>query len=100
MCGRFTQTFEWNLAARLLGFSGVPPDPRPRYNVAPGRDVAVVRCDRNDRDLAMLRWGFVPGWAAWAANPDAGPRPVNARTETATTRPLLRGASASCRCPV
>jgi len=97
MCGRFTQTLDWKRAARFLDFSGSPPDPRPRYNVAPSQGVAVIRGDRDDHRLAMLNWGFIPGWAD---NPRAGPRPINARAETARTKPLFRSAFASRRCLV
>ena len=50
---------------------GTPLNLRPRYNVAPGQDVAAVRAaDPGSgsgagpgRGLAMLRWGLIPAWA-------------------------------------
>ncbi len=33
---------------------------RPRYNVAPGQDVAAVRTAEGGRGLSMLRWGLFP----------------------------------------
>ncbi len=65
--------------------------------MAPGQDVAAVRMDGESRRLAMLRWGLVPGWAR---DPKAGPRPINARAETARTKPAFRDAFASRRCLV
>ena len=98
MCGRFTQTFAWDQADRLLGLSGPPLNLRPRYNVAPGQDVAVVRADRGGRRrFSMLRWGLIP---AWARDPRIGHRLINARAETARSKPSFRAAFASRRCLV
>ena len=96
MCGRFTQTFAWNQADLLLSLSGPPLNLRPRYNVAPSQEAAVVRADRDGRrSLSMLRWGLVP---AWARDPRSGPRLINARAETARIKPSFRAAFASRRC--
>ena len=96
MCGRFTQTFAWDQADLLLDLSGPPLNLRPRYNVAPSQEAAVVRADRDGRrSLSMLRWGLVP---AWARDPRSGPRLINARAETARTKPSFRAAFASRRC--
>ena len=96
MCGRFTQTFAWDQADLLLGLSGAPLNLRPRYNVAPSQEVAVVRADREGRRrLSMLRWGLVP---AWSRDPRIGHKLINARAETAHTKPSFRAAFASRRC--
>ena len=96
MCGRFTQTFTWDQADLLLDLSGPPLNLQPRYNVAPSQDVAVVRADRNGRRrLSMLRWGLVPGWAK---DPRIGHKLINARAETARSKPSFRAAFASRRC--
>lgn len=77
---------------RELGIE--PPadlDLRPRWNVRPGEDVlAVVRAGEALR-AGWLRWGLMP----------ASPRPaINARIETAATRPAFRRAYAQRRCLV
>ena len=98
MCGRFTQTFTWDQTDLFLDLAEPPLNLRPRYNVAPGQDAAVVRADRDGRRrLSMLRWGLVPGWAE---DPRSGPRPINARAETVRTKPTFRGAFAARRCLV
>ncbi|MBX9624871.1 MAG: SOS response-associated peptidase [Gemmataceae bacterium] len=65
--------------------------------MAPGQVVAVVgpKADGTRRGLALPRWGLVP---RWAADPAAGPRPINARAGApagtagpTTRRPALTG---------
>ena len=63
MCGRFTQRMTWRELHERMGLIGTPLNLRPRYNVAPSQDVAVVRADDHGRTLAMLRWGLIPAWA-------------------------------------
>ena len=96
MCGRFTQTFTWDQADRFLDLSGPPLNLQPRYNVAPSQAVAVVRADRDGRrSLSMLRWGLIP---AWAKDQRVGRKLINARAETARTKPSFRAAFAARRC--
>ena len=98
VCGRFTQTFTWDRADLLLGLSGTPLNLRPRYNVAPGQEVAVVRAGRDGRRrLSMLRWGLIPDWAK---DPRIGHKLINARSETARAKPSFRASFASRRCLV
>ena len=46
MCGRFTRTFTWDQANLFLDISGPPLNLRPRHNVVPSQEAAVVRADR------------------------------------------------------
>lgn len=54
---------------------------RPRFNIAPTQEVAVVRAAPHDgaRELVMLRWGLIPFWANAATQ---RPQPINLRAET------------------
>jgi putative SOS response-associated peptidase YedK len=80
---------------------GLPeaPDLLPRFNIAPGQPVAVVRQEARaeGRELAFLRWGLIPDWAD---DPSIGNRLANARSETAATKPSFRRAFQSRRCLV
>ena len=97
MCGRFTLTTPPSVLARELEVE-VPPDLAPRYNAAPGQDVATVwRRAGGPRALRQRRWGLVP---LWARDPRIGVRLVNARAETAATRPAFRDALRLRRCLV
>lgn len=96
MCGRFTLSTPAAAVAETFGLAEVP-DLEPRYNVAPSQLVAVVglKPDGRTRGLAKLRWGFVP---SWASDPSAGPRPINAKAETVSTKPPFSHAFRTKRC--
>lgn len=69
---------------------------RPRYNIAPGEDLAVVRNDAPET-IDQLEWGLLPHWAD---DPDDAPRPINVRSETAVEKPMFRDAFEKRRCLV
>ena len=95
MCGRFTQRMTWRELHERMDLIGTPLNLRPRYNVAPSQDVAVVRPNEDGRTLAMLRWGLIP---AWAREPNIGYKLINARAETAAEKPSFRSAWRHRRC--
>jgi len=110
MCGRYaasrrpedlTVEFEAVVAG---GQSPLPAD----YNVAPTKDVYVVRHAKErdaegrptgggHRELRVVRWGLVP---SWAKDPSVGNRMLNARLESLAEKPAFRTAAASRRCLV
>ena len=98
MCGRFTLRSSGESVAEAFDLPQVP-DLLPRFNIAPGQSVAVVRemPQAQDRQLAYLRWGLIP---AWADDPSIGDRLANTRSETAATKPSFRKAFRSRRCLV
>ncbi|MDE0406692.1 MAG: SOS response-associated peptidase [Alphaproteobacteria bacterium] len=95
MCGRFTQRMTWRELHERMNLIGAPLNLRPRYNVAPGQDVAVVRTAEEGRTPAMLRWGLIP---AWAKDPAIAWKLINARSETAAQKPSFRAAFRHRRC--
>ena len=95
MCGRFTQRMTWRELHERMGLLGTPLNLRPRFNVAPSQDVAVVRANDDGRTLAMLRWGLIP---SWAREPNIGYKLINARSETAAEKPSFRSAWRNRRC--
>jgi putative SOS response-associated peptidase YedK len=110
MCGRYAATrkpedlvveFE---AVRADGQTALPAD----YNVAPTKDVHVVRWKKERdgegrptgggaRELRVVRWGLVP---SWAKDLSVGNRLLNARVESLTEKPAFRSAARSRRCLV
>ena len=68
---------------------------RPRFNIAPSQDVAVVRINKEGgRTLGLVRWGLIPYWAKTL--PKA--QPINARAETVRTSGMFKGAFERRRC--
>ena len=69
----------------------------PRYNVAPTQPVPVIRQNPKEphRELSLLRWGLIP---SWAKDSSIGAQTINARSETAATKPAFRDALKSRRC--
>lgn len=98
MCGRFilggnVQALAEQFSFGLEGVRDIPP----RYNIAPTQPVAAVRARnvKGERELALLRWGLIPGWAK---DPAIGNRMINARAETAAEKPSFRSAFKRRRC--
>ena len=78
------------------------PEFGPRYNIAPSQDIPVVRVAAEGgrmpvRELVLVRWGLIPGWAG---EPDIGLHTINARCETADTKPAFRASFKRRRCLV
>ena len=95
MCGRFTQRLSWAELRELMDLIGAPLNLKPRYNITPSNDVAVVRATADGRRLSMLRWGMIP---SWAKDPAIGHKLINARAETAAGKPSFRSAFRHRRC--
>ena len=100
MCGRFTLTAPDELVAEAFGLDE-PPKLSARYNIAPAQSVAVVRKRASARpQLDLARWGFP---AQVGTEPPAESPPalmINARSETAASKPSFREAFARRRCLV
>ena len=97
MCARYSLTLGDQSLAEVFDLADVP-HVDPRWNVAPTQTVpVVVEGPRGVRRLEPMRWGLVP---SWADDPSIGSRMVNARAETAATKPSFRAAVRSRRCLV
>ena len=110
MCGRYAASRKPEDLA--VEFEAVPAEGQPPlpadYNVAPTKDVYVVRQAKErdaegrptggaHRELRAVRWGLVP---SWAKDPSVGNRMLNARVESLSEKPAFRKAAASRRCLV
>lgn len=105
MCSRFTITHIRAEVAEFFGLINASFDFEPRYNVAPGQRIPVVRyvAPEGDqpayRELVFLKWGLVPMWAKPFTPPATTPL-LNARSETVTEKPAFREAIRYRRCLV
>jgi putative SOS response-associated peptidase YedK len=109
MCGRYASTRNpATLALELDALDGTDgAAPGADYNVAPTKSVCSVVTrhlrdaqgvpdpDRTVRSIRVMRWGLVPHWAK---DPKIGSRLVNARAESAASKPAFRDAVARRRC--
>ena len=87
MCGRTSLfTPQPTLEERFDATAAHPI--RPRYNVPPGDDLAVVTNEAPET-IDLYEWGLVPHWAD---DPGAIHRPINARAETLANKPMFRDA--------
>ncbi|MGH3672700.1 MAG: SOS response-associated peptidase [Pseudonocardiaceae bacterium] len=109
MCGRYASTRD--PATLAVEFDAVDQTdgaaPGAGYNVAPTTPVlsVVARHPRDAegapdpectvRSIRVMRWGLVPHWAK---DPGIGSRLINARAESAVTKPAFRDAVARRRC--
>lgn len=101
MCGRDAAFFTW---AEIHAFSQpltieTPADePLPQYNRAPTQSAwTLVAGDGTDLRAYPMRWGLVPRWAKDAK---IGYSTINARVDTACTKPSFRDAWKHRRCLV
>jgi putative SOS response-associated peptidase YedK len=99
MCGRFASQLPPDAIAQLFRTEGDIPNLPPNWNVAPTQQAMVVRRHpaSGERRLDALSWGLVPHFTK---DLKACTRPINARSETAATAGMFRGALAARRCLV
>jgi putative SOS response-associated peptidase YedK len=101
MCGRFTLTRKdfRALAAELEASfdDSVESMYRPRYNIAPTDQHWIVREKQEARQLLPAKFGLVNSWAKDAKG---AARQINARSESALSRPAFREAFEKRRCIV
>lgn len=95
MCGRVVSAQPREVLAELLGAKAVGEELPPRWNVAPAAPLYAVAGTRTGRRLGTMKWGLVP---SWAASPNEGPRPINARAETLLDKAVFAEALARRRC--
>lgn len=95
MCGRYVLKAALPDIARMLGMH-VDLPLEPSYNIAPTTPVPACRMERPERkELALMRWGLIPGWAKQA---DGNYLMINARAETVAEKPAFRGPIRKRRC--
>lgn len=72
-------------------------DWNPRFNIAPTQPVPVIRQHPKEhvRHLSLMRWGLIPHWAK---DPSIATGTINAKSETAATKPAFRDPLKFRRC--
>jgi putative SOS response-associated peptidase YedK len=97
MCGRYRLSRRKEIIEEYFDTADWQDDWSPRYNIAPIQPVPVIRQNPKEpiRDLSLMRWGLIP---SWAKDTSGAARMINARSETASTKPAFRDALKSRRC--
>jgi putative SOS response-associated peptidase YedK len=97
MCGRYRLSRRKQLIEESFGSVNWEEDWSPRYNIAPTQPVPVIRQNPKEspRELPLLLWGLIP---SWAKNSSGAARMINARSESASTKPAFRDALKYRRC--
>jgi putative SOS response-associated peptidase YedK len=99
MCGRYRLSRRKQLVDEYFDTVSDGCEWAPRYNIAPTQPVPVVRQNPKGpiRELSLMRWGLIP---SWAKDSSVGAKMINARSETADTKPAFREALKSRRCVI
>ena len=98
MCGRYSIAVPGQAIVAELDCDGASEEFEwsPVFSVAPHTRAPIVRDRLADgervREAHLSTWGLHPSWAK-----EKGPRPINARLETAATNGMFRSAFSSAR---
>jgi putative SOS response-associated peptidase YedK len=97
VCGRYRLSRRKQIVEEYFDSVSGEEDWAPRYNIAPTQSVPVIRQNPKEpiRELSLMRWGLIP---SWSKDPSGAARMINARAETASTKPAFRDALKSRRC--
>jgi len=97
MCGRYRLSRRKQIIEEHFDSISGEEDWSPRYNVAPTQPIPVIRQNPKEpiRQLSLMRWGLIP---SWAKDSSGAASMINARSETASTKPAFRDAMKSRRC--
>lgn len=98
MCGRYALHAPRSEIARRYRYDEDRlGEDRPRYNITPGVDIAVLAVESREGKavtvLGLSLWGFHPPWAD-----NKAPTPINARAENVATSRYFRNAFLHHRC--
>ena len=97
MCGRYRLSRRKQIIEEYFDTSPWEDTWSPRYNIAPTQPVPVIRQHPNQpvRQISLMKWGLVPHWAK---DPSIGTGTINAKSETAASKPAFRDPLKLRRC--
>ena len=95
MCGRFAGFSSLEMLQEHFPIDVADIQIEPNYNVAPTQEIVAIARHEGKNYLQKYYWGLVP---FWAKDLSIGSRLINARSETATTKPSFRNAFKKRRC--
>jgi putative SOS response-associated peptidase YedK len=97
MCGRYRLSRWKQIIEEYFDTADWQDDWLPRYNIALTQPVPVIRQNLKEpiRQLSYLRWGLIPNWAK---DRSIATVTINAKSETAATKPAFRDPLKFRRC--
>ena len=97
MCGRYRLSRRKQTIEEQFDCNPWDDDWSPRFNIAPTQPVPVIRQHPREpiREISTMRWGLIP---SWAKSPSGAAGMINARAETAATKPAFRDPLKFRRC--
>jgi putative SOS response-associated peptidase YedK len=98
MCGRYNLITDAEALVDFFEIDRVLVEAkalRPRYNIAPGQSVPIIRNAGQGNELLLARWGLIPHWSR---DPSTKYSTINARAETVAEKPSYRDAFKRKRC--
>src|SRR5579884_1622502 len=97
MCGRYRLSRRKQIIEEYFACEQWDNEWTPHYNIAPTQSVPVIRQHPKEpvRQLALMKWGLIPHWAK---SPPVGISTINAKSETAATKPAFRDPLKFRRC--
>ena len=95
MCGRYSLICIDDLGNRFRVHNPMI-GARSHFNIAPGNEMPVIVRNEEDK-LVPMRWGLVPNWTKEI---QGARRPINARAESLSEKPMFRPLLKSGRCLV
>jgi putative SOS response-associated peptidase YedK len=97
MCGRYRLSRRKQVVEEYFDTVSGEEEWTFRYNIAPTQPIPVIRQNPREpvRELSLVRWGLIP---SWAKDPSVAAKMINARSETAATKPAFRDAMKFRRC--
>jgi putative SOS response-associated peptidase YedK len=97
VCGRYKLSRRKQIVEEHFDSVSGEEDWSSRYNIAPTQPIPVIRQNAKEpiRELSLMRWGLIP---SWAKDSSGAARMINARAETASTKPAFRDALKFRRC--
>ncbi len=98
MCGRYARRSDKQRLVDYFHTGATVFDIPPSYNIAPTTFQPVIRLDRDtgERELVMMRWGFIPGWCKDVKL--LGLSTINAKAESLMLKPMWRQPFKKRRC--
>lgn len=95
MCGRFAGFTTVEMLQKHFPIDVADIQVTPNYNIAPTQEILAIARHQGENHLSKYHWGLVP---FWAKDLSIGTKLINARSETAATKPSFRNAFKRRRC--